>query len=225
MRYALAFIASFALVAGLTGYIRVQASDAPVAETQPQDHGEHKKEDPKKDPHEGHDMGGKKVDAKEDHSGHDMGEKKEAPEWDGEVQTDLANKKDPVSGDEIPEGAAHHVVYHGFKVHFADEKSIKKFKRRPIQYLVPLELEKTTDGKVKKVNPDDFKDPPVIPATCPMMGGDVFADDGVYIFHRGYKIYFCCWNGCADDFLKEASKHYAVYGLQEKDGKLVPKDK
>jgi YHS domain-containing protein len=221
MRYALAFIASFALVAGLTGFLRVQASDAPVADTQPQEHDEPKKDAPnkadaRKDAHEGHDTGDTKDDPK----------KKESV-WDGEVETDLANGKDPVTGGKVGDDHDNqaHVVYNGFRIHFADGNSIKKFKRRPIQYLVALELEKTTDGKVKKVNPDDFKDPPVIPATCPMMGGDIFADDGVYIFHRGYKIYFCCWSGCADDFLKEPSKHYAEYGLQEQDGKLVPKDK
>jgi YHS domain-containing protein len=229
MKYALAFIASFALFAGVTSFIRVQASDAPVAETQPQDQDENKREAPKKgddkkDAHDGHDMGEKKDDAKKDDAKKDDA-KKETPEWDGEVETDLANKTDPVSGVEIPEGAQHYVVHHGFKVHFADEKSIKKFKRRPIQYFVPLELEKTTDGKVKKVNAEDFKDPPIIPATCPFMGGDISKDDGVYIFHRGYRIYFCCWNGCWEDFLKEPSEYYGEYGLVDKDGKLVPKDK
>ena len=220
MKYALAFIASFVLVAGLAAVVRVSASDAPIADAAPQEGKGSKEDTPKKDaedPHKGHDMGGKEDDAKDD------GDKETVkPEWDGEVDTDLKNKNDPVSGKEVGE-SEHNVVYHGFKVHFAEEKSITKFKRRPIQYLASLELEKTTDGKVKKVDPADFKDPPIIPDTCPMMGGDIFADDGVYIFHRGYKIYFCCWNGCADDFLAAPSKHYAVYGLEEKDGKLVPK--
>ncbi|MBZ0135445.1 MAG: hypothetical protein K8I27_03600 [Planctomycetes bacterium] len=211
MKYALAFITSFVLVAGLTAVVRVSASDAPVADAKPQEKKGTEKDPPKKD-------------AEDPHKGHDMGDNKEAkPEWDGEVETDLKNKMDPVTDKGVGE-SEEHVVYHGFKVHFADEKSIKKFKRRPIQYLTPLELEKTTDGEVKKVDPADFKDPPVIPDTCPMMGGDIFADDGVYILHRGYKIYFCCWNGCADDFIADPSKHYAVYGLEEKDGKLIPKE-
>lgn len=220
MKYALAFIASFILVAGLTAIVRVSASDAPIADASPQEKKDTEKDTPKKDakdPHHGHDMG----DIKED-SDKDEEKAEEKSEWGGEVETDLENEKDPVSDKEVGDGE-HHVIYHGFKVHFADEKSIKKFKRRPIQFLTSLELEKTTDGDVKKVDPTDFKDPPVIPDTCPMMGGDVFAEDGVYILHRGYRIYFCCWNGCADDFLAESSKHYAAYGLEEKDGKLVPK--
>jgi YHS domain-containing protein len=227
MRYALAFLASFAIVAGITAFARVSSADETVADATPQ-HKEEKKDDtPKKEDKEGDkkdDMGG--------HEGHDMGDKEEdgekkedaeKSEWGGEVKTDLKNETDPVSGDEVGD-SEHHVVYHGFKVHFSEEKSIRKFKRRPIQFLATLELERTKDGEVNKVDPDDFKDPPIIPDTCPMMGGDIWVEDGVYIFHRGYKIYFCCWNGCADDFLAAPEKHYAVYGLEEKDGELVPKE-
>ncbi|MCA8947208.1 MAG: hypothetical protein KDB29_13330, partial [Planctomycetes bacterium] len=164
MKYAFAFIASFILVAGLTAVVRVSASDAPIADSIPQEEKKDTKEDaPKKDakdPHHGHDMGDKK-----DNSGKDEKKDKEKSEWDGEVETDLKNEKDPVNGKEVGD-SEHHVVFHGFKVHFADEKSIKKFKRRPIQFLTPLELEKTTDGEVKKVDPADFKDPPIIPDTC-----------------------------------------------------------
>ncbi len=234
MKYALAFIASFLLVASVTTVVRINAEDPPKTAKTKEDKPESK---PKKDDkHKGHDMGKKTAedDKKESkdgdkHKGHDMGkmgdkddkkEGKEKSEWDADVKVDLKNKKDPVNKKEVGE-STEHVVYHGFKVHFAEAKSIKKFKRRPIQYLVALSLEKTKDGEVKKVDPADFKDSPTIPDVCPMMGGDIFPDEDVYIFHRGYKIYFCCWNGCADKFLKDPSKHYATYGLKEKDGKLV----
>jgi hypothetical protein len=80
MRYALAFIASFAVLAGVTAFVRVQAAEPPAAQAEPQkqdpekeDKKQDKKEDKKeekKDSHDGHDMGGKKDDAK-----------KEQPEW------------------------------------------------------------------------------------------------------------------------------------------------
>lgn len=228
MKYALAFLASFALLAGLTAFVRVQASDAPVAKVDPQEkQDEPTKEAAKKDPHAGHNMGDKKEDAKDDTKKDDAKDdaRKEDPEWGGDVKTDLANKEDPVSGDTIEANVDQSVVYHGFKVHFAEEKSIKKFKRRPIEFFVALKLELTKDGEVKQVDPADFKDTPVIPETCPLMGGDITTDDGVYIFHRGYKIYFCCWNGCWKDFLAEPAKYYGDYGLVEKDGKLTPKSK
>jgi YHS domain-containing protein len=211
MRYALAFIASFAVLAGATAFVRVQAAEPPATQAEPQK--EDQKKEEKEEKKDGHDMGGKKDDAKE-----------EQPEWGGEVKTDLKNAKDPVTGKEIAERADHHVVYRGFKIRFEGESTLKRFKRRPVQYFVPLGLELTAKREVKKVNPEDFKDPPVIPATCPFMGGDIIKEDGVYMFHRGYRIYFCCWNGCWEDFLKDPAKHYGEYGLNEQDGKLVPKE-
>ncbi|MCA8916697.1 MAG: hypothetical protein KDB90_14990 [Planctomycetes bacterium] len=226
MKYALAFIASFALVAATTAFVRVQAGEAPIADAAPQHHQDDAKEHPKKDDgHDGHDMGDKKDEGHDAHGndGDKKEEKKEESEWDGEVKTDLKNETDPVSGDKIGEDAKHSVVYHGFKVHFSEDKSIAKFKRRPIQYCAALGLERTTEGEIKKVDPDEFKDPPTIAATCPIMGGDIVKEDGTYILHRGYRIYFCCWNGCWEKFLKEPSKYYGEYGLEEKDGKLQPK--
>ena len=58
---------------------------------------------------------------------------------------------------------------------------------------------------------------------CAIMGGDIDPDGDVFILHRGFKVYFCCWSGCADEFMQDPSKHYAHYGLEEKDGKLVRK--
>ena len=58
---------------------------------------------------------------------------------------------------------------------------------------------------------------------CPIMGGEIDPEGDVFILHRGFKVYFCCWSGCADEFLEDPSKHYAHYGLEEKDGKLVRK--
>ncbi len=218
MRYALAFIASFAVLAGATAFVRVQAAEPPVAQADPKkeekkDERKEEKKEEKKDGHDGHHAGDKTDNAK-----------KEQPEWGGEVKTDLKNAKDPVSSKEIAQGVDHHVVYHGFKIRFEGESTLKRFKRRPVQYFVPLGLELTAEREVKKVNPEDFKDPPVIPATCPFMGGDIIKEDGVYMFHRGYRIYFCCWNGCWEDFLKDPARHYGEYGLQEKDGKLVSRE-
>lgn len=218
MRYALAFITSFTLLLGITTYARVQAGEPPIAE--PQASGEKKEEPPKKEekkPAEDHSGQGKTEQAKDDTK-----EEKKADPWGGEVKVDLKNAKDPVSGAEIAEDGKIEAVYKGYRVRFADEKSLKKFKRRPVEFFVPLELELTADGEVKQVKAADFKDPPIIPAKCPMMGGDIVAEDGCYMFHRGWRIYFCCWNGCWSDFLKEPTKYYAEYGLQEKDGKLVP---
>ncbi|MHC4839562.1 MAG: hypothetical protein ACYTDT_01195 [Planctomycetota bacterium] len=213
MKYVLMFVTAFTLSAGIVAFARVSLGEPPRPDETAKEKPRDAKPEPKKDAHEGH---GKK-ESKPEETPEKKPEKKDI--WADDVKVDLKNVTDPVSGDEIDDKSKRHVVFHGFKIFFNDAKTIKKFKRRPVQYLVPLELEMAKDRTVKQVKATDFTDPPVIPETCPMMGGDIFADEGVYMFHRGYKIYFCCWNGCATDFLDKPD--YAAYGLKEADGKLV----
>ena len=57
---------------------------------------------------------------------------------------------------------------------------------------------------------------------CPFMPeSEVDPHCSVYLLHRGWKFYFCCWSGCGDQFLRDPSAWYDYYGLADKDGKLV----
>lgn len=216
MKYAIAFVAVFAVVAASAALLRVGFSgenDHGAATETPHDHNAHEQTND----HAGHNG--------DDHTKHNAPDHADTGDgvFGGEVKLDLRNSDCPVTGDYV--GAGHdshaHAVYHGFLIHFADEDAVARFKRQPIRYLQRLELEKTPKGEVIKVDASTFKDPPRMPQECPMMGGDITPEDEVYILHRGWRIYFCCWAGCADDFLEDPAAHYAVYGLEEKDGELV----
>jgi YHS domain-containing protein len=228
MKYAFAFLAAFALLAGATAYVRVLVSDDVVAQHRHGNGSTPQTAEEEEDPHKGHGHSERPAQPPKaaDEKGKAAEEEKAVPEWGGEVSQDLKNAKDPVSGNDV--GADHdahaHLVYHGFQIHFEDERTAARFKRRPVQFMQKLELELTSDGKVLKVDASKYQDPPSIPEECPMMGGDITKEDEVYILHRGWRIYFCCWSGCATDFLKEPGKHYAAYGLVEKDGKLVKRE-
>lgn len=210
MKYLLSFIAAFAVMAGTTALVRVHSQGAGP---------EAKGNAPAGDDHAGHDK-------KDAHSGHGKEAKEEkSPEWDGKVKVDLKNKTDPVTGGAI--GDDHdkhaHAVFHGFQIHFVDDKSVQRFKRHPRRYMQKLELEQTLDGSVVKVDASTYVTPK-LPEECPFCGMKIDADGDVYILHRGFKIFFGCWGGCDGKFLKDAAANYAHYGLVEKEGKLVKKE-
>ncbi len=211
MKYALAFLAAFVVVATAVAVIRLNVSNSHA------DHGNRATETDGADAHAGHKTDPPSGPGKPRQAGHPL---------DGAVRTDLKNKTDPVNGVTI--GDDHdkhfHTVFHGFLIHFATDDTLARFKRRPTQFMQKLGLEQTSKGDVLKVDASSYRNPPVIPDVCPMMGGDVDPDGDVYILHRGWRIYFCCWMGCATDFLADPTPHYAVYGLTERDGKLVAKE-
>ncbi|MEE9311501.1 MAG: hypothetical protein V3V10_03715 [Planctomycetota bacterium] len=219
MKFIIMFVAAFALTAGVVAFARVSLGEPLEAEVAEIDIPEVRFES-KPDEHSEHEHS----ELVENDKPAEPIEKPAEPEvvdiWADDVKINLKNANDPVNGEVVTAENRLTLIFHGFKVHLNAAKSVKRFKRRPIQYLVPLELEMLFDRTVKQVNPSDFIDPPIIPETCPMMGSEIEPEAGVFMFHRGYKIYFCCWNGCADEFL--AVPEYAAYGLKEQDGKLVP---
>lgn len=223
MKFVITFVAAFALTAGVVVFARVTFGEAPEAKDTAQASGRDgsdskKPEDDEHAQHQQPDTEKPPVEPEEEPTEKPPEEAKDF--WADAVKVDLKNAKDPVNGKDITDDNRLTVVYDGFKVHLDSARSVKKFKRRPVEYLVPLELEMDADGTVKQVKPSDFIAPPIIPEACPMMGSDIDPEGEVFIFHRGYKIYFCCWSGCAGDFL--AKPEYAVYGLKDQDGKLVP---
>ncbi|MCC6572260.1 MAG: hypothetical protein IT462_00595 [Planctomycetes bacterium] len=164
----------------------------------------------------------------DEHAGHNAAEKtpEKAPEKSPEkapvkvVAVDLGNEADPVSGAKLDDKKT--VIEHkGWKIGFADEASSKKFLKNATRYSAKLSLEIGADGKWTKVDASKYEK--ATAETCPIMGGDIDPEGDVFILHRGFKFYFCCWSGCADEFLEDPAKHYAHYGLVEKDGKLVRK--
>lgn len=138
----------------------------------------------------------------------------------GEV-VELNNEKDPVTLK--PAQAAITTDYKGFRVRFESEATRTRFLRKSLKYLNMLSLEPLTDGGVKLVDAAAYQ----ARATefCPMMPeSEVDPHGTVYLLHRGFKIYFCCWTGCGDAFMREPAKYYDHYGLVERDGKLVTKE-
>lgn len=133
---------------------------------------------------------------------------------------DLGNRVDPVTGQELAANPIY-LEHKGWRIGLADESTQKRFQKNPIRYYTPLSLEPTTEGKLLRVDPSGFEK--ALADECPIMGNPIDPDGKVYLLHRGFKIYFCCWSGCADEFLANPAKHYAHYGLIEKDGKLVRK--
>jgi YHS domain-containing protein len=206
MKYLFAVLASLVLVAGL-------------ANLNAQDHSDHMgkghNDDHKHGDHDGH-MDG-------DHDDHMDGDKKEeVKEWGGKVKTDLKNKKDPVGDKKIEDADTFTAVWYGFKVHFADARGLKKFKRQPYRYSAKLGLSMDGLTDIKKVDPSKCKKAKS-PELCPFCSEEIDEKGDVYILHRGFKIYFGCWMGCWKKFLTEPSKYYDDYGLVEKDGKLMLK--
>jgi YHS domain-containing protein len=137
----------------------------------------------------------------------------------GHETIDLKNEKDPVSLKPVSSVTAE---YKGYLVHFESEATRARFERKPIKYLNMLSLEPRVDGGVFLVDASTYKD--AVTEFCPFMPeSEVDPHGTVYLLHRGWKIFFCCWTGCGDYFLQDPAKAYDWYGLVERDGKLVRK--
>lgn len=142
------------------------------------------------------------------------------PEPKPEPVLDLKNAGDPVSGKAV--GEAPVVLEHkGWNIRFESEANRDKFLKKPVRYYASLSLEPGTGDKLLKVDASTYEK--AAPATCGIMGGDIDPDGDVFVLHRGFKVYFCCWGGCGDEFVANPSKYYDHYGLVEKDGKLSRK--
>ena len=177
--------------------------DTPAAET--------------KDEHSGHATA-------DSHAGHDMAMPEKPVEVPPAAQTacDLRNTNDPVTGEAIDPARDFTETNRGFIFHFASEEARKKFKKNPVRYFAKLSLEPHTDGTAAVVDATNW--PKAAPPTCGVMGGDIDPEGDVLILHRGFKVFFCCWSGCADEFLQNPNLYYDHYGLVERDGKLVKKE-
>lgn len=136
----------------------------------------------------------------------------------GEI-VDLKNTLDPVTRKPIAEPGKVTADYKGYRVHFESEATRARFTRKSLKYLNALSLEPQTDGSVKLVDATNWIDR--VTETCPLMeGSEVDPHGTVYLLHRGYKIFFCCWTGCGDGFMQDPARYYDWYGLVEKDGRL-----
>ncbi|MBX3473042.1 MAG: hypothetical protein KF754_01510 [Planctomycetes bacterium] len=132
---------------------------------------------------------------------------------------DLKNELDPVTRKPVTEPGKVTVLYKGYRVHFASEATRERFNKKSLKYLNTLSLEPQVDGSVKLVDASNWVD--CVTETCPLMeGSEVDPHGTVYLLHRGFKIFFCCWTGCGDGFMQEPAKYYDWYGLVEKDGRL-----
>jgi YHS domain-containing protein len=130
---------------------------------------------------------------------------------------DLKNAKDPVSL--APVGAVT-LDYKGYTVHFESDATRAKFERKPIKFLNMLSLEPHVDGSVTLVDASSYQD--AVTDFCPFMPeSEVDPHGSVYLLHRGWKFFFCCWTGCGDKFMQNPAAAYDWYGLVERDGKLV----
>ena len=215
MRHVLEFATAFAFVLLVGGLIRAAAlsrvPDAPAG--QQQDHSQHApeqgKEDKKEEP--------KKEALKTEEPKKEEPKKEEAKP---DPAKELENATDPVSGKAVGDKPTAH-EHKGWKIRFEGDANRDKFLKKPIRYYAKLSLEPTKDGKLLKVDASKYEK--AAPATCGIMGGDIDADGDVFILHRGFKVFFCCWSGCADEFLADPAKYYDHYGLAEKDGKPVRK--
>jgi YHS domain-containing protein len=133
---------------------------------------------------------------------------------------DLKNEKDPVTLEPSKDVT---LEYKGYLVHFESESAKAKFEKKPIKFLNSLSLEPRVDGSVFLVDVSDYQD--AVTEFCPFMpDSEVDPHGSVYILHRGWKFYFCCWTGCGDYFMKNPAAAYGYYGLVERDGKLVKKE-
>ncbi|MCC7509161.1 MAG: hypothetical protein IT464_07275 [Planctomycetes bacterium] len=212
MRNLLGFTAAFAFVFLVGGLIRAAAlsrtsNNMPDQPQQESQHGAHEAANQEAGAEESTPEEAKKDDAK-----------KEEPKAD--LPQELENVSDPVSGKAVGENPT--VLEHkGWKIRFENGANRDKFLKKPIRYYAKLSLEPTKEGKLLKVDASKYEK--AAPATCGIMGGDIDADGDVFILHRGFKVFFCCWSGCGDEFIADPAKYYDHYGLVEKDGKLVLK--
>jgi len=214
MKYAKKFVLTLMLVAALGIALRVAFSSDHEHEHEHQHSShDHDATDAGAHDHEGHHL----------HDTHDAAA--DADGWGGPVKHDLGNTLDPVSGAEVGEDHSRHAhgVYHGYLIHFADDRTLAQFKRQPIRHLHKLELEMTAAGEVTMVDASAYVTAPM-PEYCPFCDMEMVDVDDVYILHRGFRIHFGCWGGCAQRFLKNPQDYYADYGLMEVDGELVLKE-
>lgn len=214
MRNVMGFVTACAfmlLVGGLIRGAALSRVDAPTTKVQ-QDQGQH----------QGHgaDTPVQQPNAEEPKKAEPKTEEPKKDKPEPEAAKELENANDPVSGKAA--GDKPTVLEHkGWKIRFETEANRDKFLKKPIRYYATLSLEPTGDGKLLKVDPAGYEK--AAPATCGIMGGDIDPDGDVFVLHRGFKVYFCCWSGCGDEFVANAAKYYDHYGLVEKDGKLVRK--
>ncbi len=189
MKYAIGFLAAFVVVAVVVAAVRF-SGDEPETDVATHDHGDHGDESDNTDhadaDHADH------TQHHDDHADHEGGgDADRDPAWGGEVELDLKNTVDPVSGEDVGDdhGAHHHRVYHGFLIHFASEDTGAKFHRTPIRYLAKLELEPTVDGEVIKVDASSYETPD-LPDECPFCSMPLDEEGDIYILHRNFKIFF-----------------------------------
>jgi YHS domain-containing protein len=141
-----------------------------------------------------------------------------APRPDHDL-VDLKNTKDPVSLEPVGTVRAE---YKGYLVHFESDATRARFERKPIKFLNMLSLEPGKDGSVSLVDASTYQD--AVTEFCMFMPeSEVDPHGTVYLLHRGWKFYFCCWTGCGDKFMQDPAAAYDWYGLVERDGKLVRK--
>lgn len=142
-----------------------------------------------------------------------------APAPDHEL-IDLKNDKDPVTLKPVADIT---FEYKGYLVHVESDATRDKFENKPIKYLNMLSLEPRADGSVLLVDASSYQD--AVTDFCPVMTeSEVDPHGSVYLLHRGWKVFFCCWSSCGDEFLRDPAKFYDWYGLVERDGKLVRKE-
>lgn len=184
------------------------------------DHDGHKPKKEALDPHAGHKQQNTVDKTKEEEKKKETGEQKKT---DVEKISNLANTTDPVTGAIVTDGDGVTLDHKGFRIRFASDDSKAKFEKKPIRYYAKLSLEPSKDDAVKKVDASTYQNS-APPEDCPFCAMPIDLEGDVYILHRGFKIFFGCWGGCYEKFLADPAKHYAAYGLMEKDGKLTRKE-
>lgn len=209
MKYAIAFVLSFVVAAGAGALWRARTPlEAPLPETRPTPAAPAPAPAPSAAPAHNHQAAPPPANVPQ-------------PVLPPLTQaTELKNTTDPVGGEPIRAGDDFSWVYKGFRVRFATERNRLKFQRNPVRYLQKLGLEMQGEA-LAQVDADSYRD--ARPAVCPLMGNEIPADSDVFILHRGWRIYFCCWEDCWEQFLAEPARYYDAYGLQEQGGQLVAK--
>lgn len=130
---------------------------------------------------------------------------------------ELENDLDPVSLNPVDKVV---LSYKGFVIRFENDRTRERFRRKPIKYLNQLSLEPQVNGTVVQVNAATYQD--AVTELCPFMPeSEVDPHGTVYLLHRGWRFYFCCWTGCGDQFMQNPALWYDYYGLKDRAGSLV----
>ncbi len=123
----------------------------------------------------------------------------------------LDNPNDPVTGAAVPEGEGLTLDFRGYQIRFEDAVSRWTFEGTPLNYMNRLSLEPHVDGTVTRVDAAAYR---VAKAQrCAVTSSQVDPLGSIYVLHRGWKVYFCCWGGCGDSFMEDPAAAYAHYGL------------